>query len=76
MRVYDIMAMNSALLGKLRDSGVRLDDLDYLPAFSDYSALKERGEKVTYIITHLAEKYGASERTLYRAFAKLGAEFK
>lgn len=76
MRVYDILSINSKLLTKLRESGIRFDDLDFLDAFTDYSKLKERGENVTYIISYLSDKYNISERTLYRAFARLNKEFK
>jgi hypothetical protein len=36
--------------------------------------MREEGEKVTYIVSMLAEKYGISERKVYDLARRLGAD--
>lgn len=76
MRVHEALRLCLPLLQRLRDSGVRMEDLDYIPMYEEYLAMKDRGEKITYIMSFISDKYKVSERTLYRTFSSLNKELK
>jgi Mor family transcriptional regulator len=42
--------------------------------YNEYLALKAQGEKVTYIIAHLSDKYRLSERFIYNFVARMKKE--
>lgn len=76
MRVHEALRLCLPLLQRLRDNGVRMEDLDYIPMYEEYLAMKDRGEKITYIMSTIADRYKVSERTLYRVFANFSKETK
>ena len=76
MRVHEALRLCLPLLQRLRDNGVRLEDIDYIPMYEEYLAMKDRGEKITYIMSFISDKYKVSERTLYRVFANFSKETK
>lgn len=76
MRVHEALRLCLPLLQRLRDNGVRLEDIDYIPMYEEYLAMKDRGDKITYIMSFISDKYKVSERTLYRTFSSLNKELK
>lgn len=69
MTVYELMKLNERLLTLMSAINIRAEDCAYLPIYEEYREMKAKGDKVTYIVTYLSEKYKVSERTLYRAFS-------
>lgn len=65
MKVIEILNFNRELLKKLQDAGIRLEDCRYVDLYSDYVKLLDQGEKVSYIVAILADKYSISERKVY-----------
>ena len=65
MRIIDILKFNRELLGKIQDAGIRLTDCRYIDLYNEYQDLQAQGEKITYIVAMLSEKYSISERTIY-----------
>ena len=65
MKVIEILNLNKELLKKFQTAGIRLDDVQYIDLFNEYLALVTRGEKVSYIVATLADKYSVSERKVY-----------
>ena len=55
-------------------SGIRLDDVRYIELYNEYSRLLAEGEKITYIVAALSDKYGVCERTVYDLIRRLKAE--
>lgn len=76
MRVHEALRLCLPLFQRLRDNGVRLEDIDYIPMYEEYLCMKDRGEKITYIMSFISDKYKVSERTLYRTFSSLNKELK
>lgn len=64
MKVIEILKLSRELLKFCCDAGIRLDDIRYIDLFNDYNRLLADGEKITYIVAALAEKYGVCERTV------------
>lgn len=65
MKVIEILKFNRELLKRLQASGIRLEDTRYIDLYSDYARLLEQGEKVSYVVAVLSEKYSVSERKIY-----------
>lgn len=76
MQVFEMLSLCAELIGRMRANNIKVEDVEYLPLFEEYRLMKERGEKVTYIMTYLSEKHNVSERTLYRVFSLFMRECK
>lgn len=74
MRVIELLELAEELLLRLKASGIRLDDCMFIGLYKEYAKMREEGEKVTYIVSMLAEKYGISERKVYDLARRLGAD--
>lgn len=76
MKVFEIMFFNKELLNRLRKSGVRIEDIQYIDLFSEYLEMSYRKEKVTYIVAYLSEKYNVSIRKVYDLIQRLQTDCK
>ena len=65
MKVIEILNLNKELLKKFQTVGIRLEDVEYIDLFNEYLVLVTQGEKVSYIVATLADKYTISERKVY-----------
>lgn len=65
MKVIEILNFNKELLKKFQTAGIRMDDVQYIDLYNEYLALVTQGEKVSYIVATLADKYTISERKVY-----------
>lgn len=65
MKIFEIINFHRELLNRLYDTGVRLEDARYVDLYGDYSRMRLEGDKMSYIVARLAEKYAISERKVY-----------
>lgn len=65
MKIFEILNFNRELLIRLHDYGVRMEDTRYIDLYQEYSRMLSDGEKVSYIVISLADKYKVSERKVY-----------
>lgn len=65
MTIFDILNFNRELLERLRRIGVKLEDTDYIDLFADFNNMVGAGNKVTYAVAVLADRYNVSERKIY-----------
>jgi len=65
MKVIEILNLNKELLKIFRKVGIRLDDVQYIDLYNEYRELLSKGNKVSYIVAVLADRYGISERKVY-----------
>lgn len=65
MKVIEILNLNKELLKIFRKVGIRLDDVQYIELYNEYQVLQKEGNKVSYIVAVLADRYGISERKVY-----------
>lgn len=65
MKIFEILNFNRELLIRLHDYGVRMEDARYIDLYQEYSRMLSDGEKVSYIVISLADKYKVSERKVY-----------
>lgn len=76
MKVFELINFNRELLEKLQDAGIRLDDVQYIDLYSDYMNMYRHGEKVSYIVAVLSEKYAVSERKVYGLLKRYQSDCK
>ena len=76
MKVFELINFNRGLLKKLQDAGIRLDDAQYIDLYSDYVDMYQQGEKVSYIVATLSEKYAVSERKVYDLLKRFQSDCK
>lgn len=65
MKVIELLNFNREILERLREAGIRLEDARYIDLYTDYTCLLEQGEKVSYAVAVLSEKYSVCERKVY-----------
>lgn len=76
MKVFELINFNRELLKKLQDAGIRLDDARYIDLYSDNVDMYQQGEKVSYIVATLSEKYAVSERKVYGLLKRFQSDCK
>ena len=74
MKIIEIVKINRELLKNLHTAGVRMEDAEYINLYTDYHKLKKNGEKVSYIVAVLADRYDISERTVYNLIKRFSSE--
>lgn len=75
MKLYELLEFNKELLKRLCSAGIKPEDYKYVDLFADYEHLNREGEKKTYIVAVLADKYRMSERQVYTVIGRLSQEF-
>lgn len=76
MTLFEILNFNKELIDRLVSIGFKLEDLRYIELYSDYERMRKQGDKVTYIVSYLSEKYGVSERNIYKIIKHFGTNCK
>lgn len=65
MTIFEVLNFNRELLRRIKNSGIRLEDADYIDLFVDFNNMIARGDKVSYAVASLADAYHISERKVY-----------
>lgn len=65
MTIFEVLNFNRELLEKLRRVGVRLEDVAYIDLFVEFNNMVDSGDKVSYAVAVLADRYNISERKVY-----------
>ena len=76
MKIIEILKFNRELIKKLKTLGIRLEDDAFVDLYTDYPTLLNRGEKVSYIVALLSEKYAVSERKVYTLIKRFKSDCK
>lgn len=71
MKAYELLKVNEGMIRILENHSLLVADIHYIPVIDEYIRLLNDGEKKTYIVQILSDKYGLSERTVYRLIDKL-----
>ena len=66
MKVKELIKIGKEIMKMLHERGIKMEDYQYLPMVEELDMMKEMGHKTTYIIAHLAQKYGICERKVYK----------
>ena len=71
MTVFEILSFHKEILHRLSDAGIKTDDYKYVDLFQDYREMIQAGNKTTYAVAVLSDKYRISERTVYNVIRHL-----
>lgn len=74
MTVFEVLSFHKWLFRHRQAAGIKTEDFRFIDLYDDYRRLKREGNKKTYIVAVLAEKYGVSERTVYGVIRRLSEE--
>ncbi|KAA6339862.1 hypothetical protein EZS27_012227 [termite gut metagenome] len=74
MKIFEILSFNRELLHRLFLTGTKAGDYIYVDLYKDYLKMQNAGEKMTYIVAMLSDKYAVSERQVYCVIDRLGRD--
>lgn len=74
MKIYEILSINKEFLYRLSQAGIKPDDYQYVNLFQKYREMLSAGNKTTYIVAALSEKYNISERKIYTIIQRFKQE--
>ena len=73
MTYYEIIKLSKEPIDRLISAGFRRGDCRYLPLYEDYRRMREAGDKMTYIVSFLHDRYNVSERKIYDLVKQFGS---
>lgn len=76
MTIYEILSFNKELLHRLSNAGIQTKDYRYVDLFRDYTEMMSEGNKTTYTVAVLSDRYAMSERKVYDVIRKLAGDCK
>jgi len=62
MTLFEALSINKEMLHRLHEFVAKPDDCRYIDLYRDYQVMRERWEKVTYIVTVLSETNAESNQ--------------
>lgn len=73
MIVADLVKISAKMMEMLSKHGIDMSDYQYIDLYDEYLEMVSNGDKVTYVVTYLAEKYKTSERSIYRLLKRFNS---
>ena len=70
MTLFEILNFQKESIDRLISAGFKPSDCRYVTLYADYMKMHRQGEKVTYIVALLSERYKVSERKVYNIIKK------
>ena len=74
MKAYELLNINESLLKVMESLSLAITDVKYIPVIKEYLKLMGEGNKKTYVVQVLSDKYDIAERTMYRVLDKMMGE--
>jgi hypothetical protein len=74
MKRIELVKFNAELFQKMKSTGVRLEDSDYIVIYDDYAAMSAENMKKTAIMAILAERYHLTPRHIHNILKRLNEE--
>lgn len=76
MTRFELIKANESLIKVLAENNIGLKDIENLSLAEEFKAMKAKRHKIGYIICHLGEKYGKSERAIYNIMDRMSKKVK
>lgn len=73
MTYYEIIKLSKEPIFRLKSAGFRMEDCKYLELYEDYIRMHNAGEKMTYIVNVLHDRYHVCERKVYDLVKRFGS---
>ncbi len=74
MTYYEIIKLSKESIDRLNSAGFRLEDCKYLSLYEDYKRMHDNGDKTTYIVSVLHDRYHICERKIYDLIKNFGKD--
>lgn len=72
MTYYELIKLSKEPINRLNSAGFRLEDCQYVALYEDYKRMHEAGDKMTYIVSVLHDRYHVCERKVYDLIKRFG----
>lgn len=72
MTYYEIIKLSKESIDRLGSAGFRIDDCRFVPLYEDYRRMHDEGDKMTYIVSVLSDRYHVCERKVYDLIRRFG----
>lgn len=66
--------MNRSMVEVLLANRININDVQNLQIFEQFMEMKKQGHKVSYITVFLADKYGMTDRGIYKIIKRLSRQ--
>lgn len=74
MKAKDYLKFSGEMLKQLHSFGIRISDYQYINLIDDYERMNAVGEKKTYIVAVLSERYNICKRKIYKILSRLNKD--
>ena len=74
MKVVEILELGRNFIELLQESCIKVEDVRFIGLYYDYIDLIRQGNKKSYAVIVLSQKYNISERQVYYIIKKLSAD--
>lgn len=72
MTHYELLKINRSILTFMSDNNVAFGDIEYIEIYERYIQMREKGIKVSYIVSCIANEKKMSERAIYNIIGRMG----
>lgn len=72
MTYYEIIKLSKESIDRLGSADFRIDDCRFVPLYEDYRRMHDEGDKMTYIVSVLSDRYHVCERKVYDLIRRFG----
>ncbi len=74
MTNYELLIMNKSMVEVLLANHININDVQNLQIYEQFTEMKKQGHKVSYITVFLADKYGMTDRGIYKIINRLNRQ--
>lgn len=74
MTNYELLIMNKSIVEVLLANHININDVQNLLIYEQFVEMKKQGHKVSYITVFLADKYGMTDRGIYKIIKRLSRQ--
>lgn len=72
MTNFELLSMNESLMRFLCENHINVNDVRNLEIYREFERMKKEGHKVSYIAVNVAERFGLTDRGVYKIVKRLG----
>ena len=76
MKVIEIMKLGRNFIEMLHKACIKMEYVRFIELYDDYLSMMSLGNKKSYAVAFLSDKYKVSERQVYYIISRLSADCK
>ena len=76
MKVIEMLKLSRCCLELLQKSCINIRDCRFIDLYDEYERMISGGEKISYVVAILSERYEISERQVYYVIRKFSSDCK